>query len=62
MDQDKHLATRDAVNGLTLLHWSCYGVHIKLAGALFERDADVRAKILYGSDACFAGLCGREEW
>ena len=53
VDQDKRLATRASVTGVTLLHYSCCGGRLELAGALLVRGADVHAKSSSGLDACY---------
>ena len=54
VDQDKRLFTRAGDQyGSTLLHSSCNGAHLKLAGALIERGADVLAKASGGRDVCW---------
>ena len=54
VDQDNRLLTRlNEAYGMTVLHYSCSGGYLELAGALLERGADVHAKTPEGRDACY---------
>ena len=57
VDQDKRLLTRAGLAGWTLLHYSCMGGQLELAGALLVRGADAHAKDSLGGDACLYA-CG----